>query len=339
MAYEQTSFEFEQRSVFCPVVSLEDPLKQGRVQICPGDMQNAPRNTWPWVKVGSTNSQQSSQQGSTMRNAHSMRVGDQALFNMPTASGQDYTLGSAGHFGSVSDFSGLSKGNVDAQNYAYSGSPYMTDNGKKTIDQTTYPADGTTSYANPGTIETISMYMHVRDRAQQKLKNSQFQEDAMRLHKKAKHIGQSMDKNKITKIIQQKDPQGQAESSQNIKVASMLDKARDSLNQIPSMNGFKDSVGGGIMNGIQSMIGGQAMGFLQQFISMATQAGQNMNNFNANANNANQPYLTDYVIDELGNIIQTGPTYSPPPSGVVFPQDPTEAMAETVGVLPTQDSA
>ncbi len=309
MVYGSTNFE--QASCYAPIVDTNDPLKQGRVQICPPDLQNADRSKWPWVKViSSTDTQQFSSQGAIGSNPHSYNIGDNIMVNRPTASGQDWTVGYSGNPGTIGDYAQNSTGNVSDANYNWQYSPYTTQNGKKTTDQVTTAAPGVVSYNSTQPPQMTSQYKHVRDRAQQKLQNSQFQQDATRLHKKAQHIGNAVDKNKVTKLIQQKDPQGGAESSQNLQVAQMLDKARDSLNQIPGLNGMQKSIDGGLMSGLQSLIGGQLMGVFQQFMSMAQQAGQNMNNHNSNPQTNTNPYMTTFLLTENGIQI-SGPLAEP----------------------------
>ena len=79
------------------IVSLQDPLGQGRLKIQTAAMSMTPVTQLPWARAMSNHSQVSGPQGSTVEAAHSFKRGDVILVQRLTGSGQDWTI--VGHPG------------------------------------------------------------------------------------------------------------------------------------------------------------------------------------------------------------------------------------------------
>lgn len=307
-------FNIETNLEYAVVVSTNDDpasngLGQRRVQIQPASLSSVINlQSLPWMKVYTHHSQESSQSGGTICSPHSYMEGNKILVRRPTASGQDYEA--VGNPGTISDFASISSGVTSSTNYQWSSDPAFGTSGKKTQDATQLPSNP--SYSNPSSPTYQSMFPHVRARAFAMLKNSQFAQQAQQLFQKAQNIGPAgPNLNKITQLIMQFDPQGQAEATQNLQTAQMLDQLRTQLNQIPGLGSFLGNAQQGIMTGLSSMIGSQGMQFFMSLISMATQIGSNMNNHNASANTANTSLLTSFSVAANGAVIVNGPLAAP----------------------------
>ena len=316
----QNPFNVETQVEYAVIVSTNDDpnnngLGQRRVQIQPASLSSVTNTqSLPWMKVYSHHSQESSQQGGTIKSPHSYLPGNKILVRRATASGQDYEA--VGNPGTISDFSMISSGVTSPDNYKWSADPAFGTSGKKTHDTTQVPTN--VSYNNPTSPSFQSQFPHIRAKAFSLLKNSQFSQNAQRLFQQAQHIGPAgPDLNQITKLIQQFDPQGMAEATQNLNTVKMLDQMRTQMNQIPSLGSFTGNANQGIMTGLQSMIGSQGMQFFTQLIQMATQIGSNMNNHNASANTQNTPLTTSFSVDPItGEIIVSGPLAPIPDASV-----------------------
>jgi hypothetical protein len=257
------------------VCSLQDPLCQQRVKISTATMSGVPVDKLPWAKVARHNSQFSSNNGGTMETAHTFKVGDPIIVYRSTSSEQDWTV--HGHPGSIASESGAggAGSTTGPQNFFWNSDVRTanTQSAKPKVKQTTYPADNTATWNNPGQIQTqLSSEPDVRQHFDAKAKQynypSLYQTD---IWNKAQHIIKSMATGSpVTQVILNEDQTFLAEASKNNNPLQIMHRLRMELNT-PDLGGFlTEQTPNGLVKTIQGLMSGGGMPGLQGIIGTVT---------------------------------------------------------------------
>jgi hypothetical protein len=198
-----------------------------------------------------------------MESSHSFKIGDVILVSRPTGSVQDWMV--AGHPGTIAqqqNASGQSSTTTTGpQNFFWPGFLQTANpqSAKPKVTQTTYPADGTPTWTNPGqTVQVqIASQPDVRQFFDQKA--GQYNFPALyqsNLWKQGMHILQSSATGSpITQIIQQLDQTLTAEAQGSGQALQMLHRLRTELNT-SNFNGFLPNANNGLVQTFQSLLSG-----------------------------------------------------------------------------------
>ena len=280
------------------VCSLQDPLLQQRIQISTASMSGIPAAKLPWAKCAKNHSQVSSQQGGTMEASHTFKMGDVVLVYRATASEQDWTV--HGHPGSIASESGVGGAGTSTgpQNF-YWNSDLKTANtqtAKPKTTKTTYPADGTATWNNPGQVMMeLASDPDVRKLFDTKAKAFNYpQLYQTDVWNQAQHIIKSAATGSpVTQVIQQMDQTLIAEAQKNGQALQMLHRLRMELNT-PDINGFgNQQVPQGVIKTFQSLLSGGGipglqgiLGTIENLVSAFSSMGQSVLSQQAQQNQA-----------------------------------------------------